>query len=160
MQQKRNIRTEHWQRVCMMGLPASVQHLVSEHDQLVGSKLVTVFPFSFLAVVDLITISPLPVLRTALRQWADVSSTSIGCLTLNNSSLASARQWGPCSDSAPALIVFETRIQVGWRFAPMSHVPRGHKSSDRSKLCRYFQCLLSLEELEKKGLPELQWVGQ
>ena len=48
VKQKRHIRTGYWKRVCRMGFPVSVQHLVLEHGRPDGTMPVTVFPFLLL----------------------------------------------------------------------------------------------------------------
>ena len=45
VKQKRHIRTDYWTRVCRMGFPASVQHLVIDHGRPDGTMPVTVFLF-------------------------------------------------------------------------------------------------------------------
>jgi len=72
--QKRHIRTYYWKRVCRMGFPASVQLLVLEHGRPDGTMPVTMFPCCCPEVADLLTVAPGPVVRTALRQLATVSS--------------------------------------------------------------------------------------
>ena len=161
VKRKKQVQTASAIAIRRMSVPASLQHYGIWNAGTYPGQSQEVYPDGCPQVLDLLCVSPWPVLRTTARQWDVQPSDVAGCVRLTQPALVMDRQWDLRHQVVPVVILLDRLTATGWAHGapPALHTKataRVFRMADVISCRSYLQCLLVLEELQASGLPGLR----